>query len=232
MKQQLFFDLAGQEESGALLPSACNRAALDYLARWPEWETAGAVLYGAKSSGKTHLLNLWAKQTGAIRLTADILRGEDILIKTYTDTAPCFALDNADTILREDACAKALFHLYNMHGTVNGRFLLTATADIAGWPCPLPDLLSRLKTFAAVSLLPPDDSLLKALFVKYFSDRQTKISPEVTDYVLKRTERNCHAVQALAAALDSAALTQKRAVSIPLAREILDEGKKTIELPL
>lgn len=232
MKQQLFFDLAGTEESGALLPSDCNRAALDYLLRWPDWQTAGAVLYGPPSSGKTHLLNLWAAQTKAILLTPAILRTEELLTTTTANPAPCFALDDADRILQEDGCAKALFHLYNIHGTEKGRFLLTATSDIAGWDCPLPDLLSRLKTFAATRLLTPDDPLLKTLFVKYFSDRQTKISPEVTEYVLKRSERNCAAVQHLAAALDAAALAQKRPVSIPLAREIMDEGKKTIELPL
>jgi chromosomal replication initiation ATPase DnaA len=231
MKQQLFFDLAGTEESGALLPSDCNRTALDYLARWPDWEAAGAILYGAESSGKSHLLNLWAAQTGAVLLTPAILRKEELLTAA-PNSSRCFALDNADIVLQGADCAKALFHLYNIHNAEKGRFLLTATTDIAGWDCPLPDLLSRLKTFAAVNLLPPDDSLLKTLFVKYFSDRQTKISAEVTEYVLKRTERNCSAVQSLAAALDTAALAQKRPVSIPLAREILDEGKKTIELPL
>lgn len=232
MKQQLFFDLAGTEENGDLLSSDCNRTALDYLARWPDWDAAGTVLYGPPASGKSHLLNLWAAQTNAVLLTPDSLRDEEVLTKTYPDAAPRFALDDADTVLQEDRCATALFHLYNMHGAAKGRFLLAATTDIAGWHCPLPDLLSRLKTFAAVSLLPPDDPLLKALLVKYFSDRQTKISPEVTEYVLKRTERNCNAVRNFAAALDTAALAQKRPVSIPLAREILEEGKKTIELPL
>lgn len=231
MKQQLFLDLAGTEDRGILLPSDCNRAALAALSRWPAWDAAGIVLYGPPASGKSHLLHLWTEKTKAVLLTADILRREDILTAPAVPD-PCFALDDADRILQEDNCAKALFHLYNIHGREKGRFLLTATTDIAGWDCPLPDLLSRLKTFAAANLLPPDDTLLKALFVKYFSDRQTKISPEVTEYVLRRTERDCNAVQNLAAALDSAALAQKRPVSIPLAREIIDEGKKTIELPL
>ena len=114
MKQQLFFDLAGTEESGALLSSDCNRAALDYLARWPDWEAAGAVLYGSPSSGKSHLLNLWAAQTNAVLLTPDSLRHEDILTKSYPETVPCFALDDADTVVQEDICATALFHLDNM----------------------------------------------------------------------------------------------------------------------
>ena len=67
----------------------------------------------------------------------------------------------------------------------------------------------------------PDDALLGAVMVKLFADRQVTVTPEVVSYVLPRMERSFAALRALVVALDEAALAQARAVTVPLAREVL-----------
>lgn len=233
MKQQLLFNLQDTERRSAFLVSPCNREAADYLENWPEQNKSGAVLYGPAASGKTHLLHLWAEKQQAQILVPQQLTPDGILAEDAERlSGSCFALDDADLVLKDGECAQALFHLYNLTAGGSGIILLTASTDIGSWDCPLPDLTSRLKTFAALRLLPPDDHLLETLLVKFFSDRQAKIPAEVITYILRRTERDCAALLNLAEEIDAAALMLKRSVSVPLVREIFDNRKKNIELPL
>ena len=73
-----------------------------------------------------------------------------------------------------------------------------------------------------VKLETPDDALLAAMMIKLFADRQIAIGPELIPYLLDRIERSTEAVNQVVAALDLAALTQKRPVNRRLAAEVLD----------
>lgn len=220
MKQQLFFELQETEKYGDFLTSESNQNAVSMIDLWPNWDISGLIIYGPDSSGKTHLLHKWAKQAQAHILGAEHLSVENAIAFQEAEHLN-FAIDNADEIVKNPEHAEALFHLYNMTKNKEGYILLTATTDIAGWDCTLPDLLSRLKTFTSTAIEPPDTMLLQTLLVKYFSDRQTNISPDVISYILKRVERSCSAISDFAEELDREALAQRRPISIPLAREIL-----------
>ena len=84
---------------------------------------------------------------------------------------------------------------------------------------------SRLAALPAVEIAPPDDSLLAAVLVKQFADRQVAVAPEVIAYLAARLERSFAAAAEAARALDEAALAGARAPSIPLAREVLGLGQ-------
>ena len=73
--------------------------------------------------------------------------------------------------------------------------------------------------------MPPDDSLLAAVLVKLFSDRQLYLSEDVLNYVLPRMERSFAAARDLAEKADKLALIEKRPVSIPLMRRILTTAR-------
>jgi chromosomal replication initiation ATPase DnaA len=75
----------------------------------------------------------------------------------------------------------------------------------------------------------PDDALLEALLVKLFADRQLAVGEELLRYLLARMERSFAAARALVAALDRAALAEGRAVTIPLARRVLEGYQTTPE---
>ena len=44
---------------------ACNREALAWLARWPDWPAPALVLYGPPGCGKSHLARIWAARAAA-----------------------------------------------------------------------------------------------------------------------------------------------------------------------
>ena len=74
-----------------------------------------------------------------------------------------------------------------------------------------------------VTLNEPDDGLLAAIMVKLFADRQLSVSPEVIAYVITRIERTFDSARAIVGSLDREALSQRRPITIPLAREVLQQ---------
>ena len=84
------------------LPSSSNEDALAWLkAEWPDRRLA---LFGPAGCGKSHLLHIWAKRTGAVLLVGQALMDLDAVPQTGA-----LALDDADTVLDETL----LFHLLN-----------------------------------------------------------------------------------------------------------------------
>ena len=57
--------------------------------------------------------------------------------------------------------------------------------------------------------------------LKQFTDRQLSVDPEVLTFLMARMERTFEAARKLVAALDEAALIEKRRITVPLAREVL-----------
>jgi chromosomal replication initiation ATPase DnaA len=74
-----------------------------------------------------------------------------------------------------------------------------------------------------VEIRPPDDELLGALLIKLFHDRQLTVSKDVLVYLLARMERSFAAASAIVEALDQLGLAERRGVTVPLARTVLNE---------
>ena len=64
--------------------------------------------------------------------------------------------------------------------------------------------------------------LIEALLVKLFADRQLAVAPEVVTYLTKRVERSFETLRRLVGLLDRESLARHRAVTLPLAREIVE----------
>ena len=57
--------------------------------------------------------------------------------------------------------------------------------------------------------------------VKLFADRQIRVEAEVVSYLLQRLDRSFAAIGQAVAALDEAALAERRPITVPLARAVL-----------
>jgi len=210
------------------LVAPSNRVAVAWIDRWPDWPGPALALYGPPGCGKTHLCQVWRAASGAVEIDADRLaRAEP---PELLGAARACVLDDAEALLSgeggEGANAERLLHLFNSVVERGGQLLLAARAAPARWPCGLADLGSRLAAAPAVRLEAPDDALLEALLVKLFADRQLGVGAELLRYLLARMERSFAAARALVAALDRASLAEGRAVTVPLARRVL-EGYET-----
>lgn len=172
--------------------SKANRDAVSFLDGWSTWPLPAALLIGPAGSGKSHLAAIFARRANA-RLW-----------------------DDADRSISEEA----LFHAWNAAMDERRPLLMTARSVPADWNLMLADLKSRLAATPRVQIRSPDDAMLEAVFRKQWRDRGIDASEEVTAYVLSRIERSFEGLAKAVEALDKAAMSQQRALTIPLAREV------------
>ncbi len=219
---QLTFDLGHRPAMGMadFLLAESNQEAVAWLDRWPGWPGSALAIHGPGGCGKTHLTRVWAARSGAMLLEADALVRADLA--GLPAIRPAVVLDDADRISGA-AAEEMLLHLYNLIAESDGYLLLTGARAPARWLLSLPDLTSRLKAIPAIAVGDPDDPLLAAVLVKLFADRQLAVGEDVIAYLLPRMERSFSAARKLAAAIDEASLSQRRPVTVPLARTVLEE---------
>jgi chromosomal replication initiation ATPase DnaA len=196
------------------LVAPCNEAAVAWIDRWPGWPGPALALAGPGGCGKTHLAHVWRVRSGAAMIAGRAVTGEtDILLAGASHAV----VDDAAV-----ADPESLLHLYNHLAAHGGSLLLTAREAPARWGLRLADLDSRLRAAPVAAIGAPDDALMEAVMVKLFADRQIAVGREVIAYMLARMERSFDAARRTVAALDRMALAERRTVTVPLARRVLE----------
>ena len=210
------------------LVAPSNEVAVAWIDRWPDWPASALALYGPPGSGKTHLCQVWRQASGAIEIDVGMLRRDEP--PAYLgEASACVVEGIAGYLAQEPEVARRLLHLYNMMLERRGFLLLSDRDAPARWNCPLADLRSRLSGMQAVALGEPDDALIEVVLVKLFADRQLAVSAEVVRFLGARIERSFAAARRVVAAIDRAALAERRQITVPLARAVLQQTEASGE---
>jgi chromosomal replication initiation ATPase DnaA len=212
---QLAFDLAQRPALGAedFLISTANRSAAAAVDRWPDWPQASLLVVAPARAGKTHLGNVWRLKSGAERLEASSLNEDDIAF-----TRGALIVEDLHEGVADE---RVLFHLLNLVRERKLSMLLTSQVPAGELNVRLPDLRSRLRALPFVMIDNPDPSLLKAVLVKHFADRQLMVEPSVVHYIALHMEQSMQAAAAIVEAIDRAAMSLQRKVTKSLAAEVL-----------
>jgi chromosomal replication initiation ATPase DnaA len=215
--RQLAFVLPHEESltRDNFLEGPANATALALIDAWPEWPSRTMLLVGPEGSGKSHLAAIWAEASGARSTTAHA--------HTLANVPPALATGAlvVEDLRSQDFDERALFHLLNLAREDGASVLITARLPPSAFDIELRDLRSRLRALPAVSLLPPDDVLFRALIVKSCADRQLTVDDAVVGYLANRIERSYSAVRDTVGLLDREALRMGRPVTRAFAAEIL-----------
>lgn len=216
MTHQLALDLPCRTALGRqdFMVTACNETAVAMVDCWPDWPGKALLLHGPKASGKSHLAEVWRARAGGSLCAAE---GLDIAQVPKLVMLRALVLDNAERT-RDWA---ALLHLVNLMREEGGYLMILAERPLSSWKISLPDLLSRLTAMPSTSISEPDDRLLGAVMLKMLADRQLSAPADLVPYLVSRMERSFTAAAAVIAALDRQAMSERRGLSIALARKVL-----------
>lgn len=199
-----------------------NRDAVIWLDRWPDWPTPALVIHGPAGCGKTHLAHVFLARSGGRKLSILDMSADEP--RDLIEDIPACVIEDAERFI-EAGLEQALLHLYNALKETGGQLLLTSRRPPSRWPVHLADLRSRLNTATAVRIGPPDDTLMQAVVVKLFADRQLKVDQDVVTFMLARMERSFDAARDLVARIDAAALKERRKITVRLVRDLLKDDE-------
>lgn len=196
--------------------SDCNREALGWVERWPDWGTHALYLYGPSGCGRTHLAHIWAKQAEAEWLDASH-------IPDYLDSgrAGCVVLEDMDRWFGDTTAEEHIFHLYNHLKLQGGALLMSGDKPLTMALFKVADVASRLRSAPQIAIHTPDEALLRTLMIKLFTDRQMRIDAAVIDYALPRIERSFACVRELVTMLDTRSIAEKKPINIGMLRGLL-----------
>lgn len=219
--EQLTLNLGHRSALGRedFLIADSNRDAVSWIDLWPEWPAPALVLYGPAACGKTHLAAVWSAQTKAAAINPAELCQESA--DTLFARGPHLLIDPVDPWIGDRDAETTLFHLYNLAKEHNRTLLLTMRVPPVRLSFAIPDLASRLRAAPGVAIHAPDETLLGAVLVKMFADRQIQIGEEILSYLLLRMERSFAAARDLVEKTDQLALAEKKPVSLSLVRHVL-----------
>jgi len=224
--EQLLLDWPVNEKfaQADFLPSHSNEEAVRWIDAWPDWKRGDEsfhclIVYGPDGCGKTHLAHVWKDISNAVVLKLaqlpdlDFMSGDNFV----------FVIEDVDQCIGSFQFEENLFHLYNWVKEQGGFLLLTARKRPKLWSLTLADLSSRLLASEAVQIKAPDDNLIKAILIKQFSDRQIKLTEDVINYILPRTERSFEAVRRLVKSIDRISLIEKKKITTSVVRRVLEK---------
>jgi chromosomal replication initiation ATPase DnaA len=217
MSQEFFqFGFIEPLKDDDFIVSGSNSTAFNFITTWPNWESKTFLIYGPPACGKTHLARIWQNKSGASYITAN-----DIYSENYS-TADNYILENIES-MHDEATFLHFFNTMKEKGT--GYLLMTAPSHPQHMGIRLPDLRSRLNAIPSAGVTQPDDELLRTIFVKQFADRQLKVEMDVINYIITRMERSFEALYKMVSTLDKQALKEKKNITIPFARSILEKAE-------
>ncbi len=183
----------------------------------------------ANGSNREHFVYLWG-ETGCGRshlLTAVVAaarrEGRAAVWFDPSNAAADDALVAVDDVQRLDADGQsALFNLHNRLRAGSGALL--ASGDVAPAQLKLrADLQTRLASGLIYQVHGLDDAEKAAALRGHADARGFRLSQEVADYLLRHTGRDMPSLLALLDALDRYSLASRRAITVPLLRELLNQ---------
>lgn len=193
-----------------------NSEVLTGLAAWlgEDNRESSLFLWGETGAGKTHLL----RASEGVYFDAASDPDLSCLGENPEETCPLHAVDNVEAL--SPAGQIALFNLFNRQ-RATGRRLLTAASRPPLQLALREDLRTRLGSGLIYRLQALTDAEKIDALTAQADARGLRLPPEALDYLLIHAPRDMRSLAAIIEALDRYSLEHKRAITLPLLREVL-----------
>ena len=195
--------------------SSNNFSAYKLVESWPLWSSKWVNVYGVTGSGKTHLSKILEKKIDKVQiLKSDQINNETI---TNLNKFDCLIIDNYQNDIEE----KLLYSLLNQSKQIDSFVLINSLGAIKNLNFGLKDLKSRINSFLPVGIDLPTDDLLHVIITKSFSDRQVKLDPKVSSFIIKNVERSYDKMFDFLKDIDELSLSSGKSININLIKKYL-----------
>jgi DnaA family protein len=177
-------------------------------------------LWGPEGSGKTHLLQATAQRFQAHGGRVGSFNASDPTPWAHAEPWSLILLDDVDAYdVEQQRAAFALFVEAATHGLPLVAAGHAPPVDLA----LREDLRSRLGWGHVFALQPLGEAEVRAALRREADRRGVFLSDDVMSYLLTRFARDLKHLMAQLDRLDAFALASKRAITVPLLRQMLDE---------
>jgi DnaA-homolog protein len=210
---------AGPEQSFENFLPGANGLALAHLLGL----SAGAApvyLWGPAGSGKTHLLHALVQRLAQNGARAGWFSATDVAPWEFDERWSTIVIDACDALdADQQQAAFALFVEAATQGAV-----VVAAGRVPPIDLPLrEDLRTRLGWGHVFGMLPLTEGETRSALRREADRRGVFLSDEVMDYLLTRFERDLKHLMALLERLDQFSLANKRAITVPMLKQMLAE---------
>jgi len=180
-------------------------------------------LWGTSGSGRSHLLRATVARALGEGRPAFFLSAKEIAAFLPEDENALLAIDDVDQ-LSSDAQI-ALFNAFNRARTKAQSLLLSGPVAPKGLaPGLREDLRTRIGQSLVFEVRPLDDATRSAILYSLAARCGLRLTEEVAGFLLTHARRDPPGMAAVLDALDTASLEHKRPITLPLLRELMQQG--------
>lgn len=184
----------------------------------------GCWLWGAPSTGKTHLLQAVCEAAGDRASYVPLLMvaeaGPGILEGLASRELIC--IDDIERVVGEPQWEAALFDLCNQVFDAGAQLLVSAASPPRECAVELADLQSRLARLPVFQIQALDEDARVSALQLRSQHRGLELPDETARYLLKRSRRDMTSLYELLDKLDGEALRAKRRLTVPFVRSVLE----------
>lgn len=188
-------------------------------------------LWGDNGAGVTHLLQALCHQAQKYQQSAIYIPlhefqeqpAEQMLAGMESMNLIC--LDELESVSADSLWAEQLFHLFNRSLTSNCKLVFGAQASPAALDTPLADLRSRLSSVLLYKVTKLSDQEITQALVFRARRRGMEMPSSVAQYLVTRYSRDLSDQFRALDKLDQATLVEKRKLTIPFVKSILEDKR-------
>ena len=192
-----------------------NFSAYKLVESWPNWPGKWLNIFGAKGSGKTHLAKILEKKIKRVK----IIDSKSVQDKTIDElnNLECLIIDNFENNIDE----KLMYSILNQSKQLENYIVINSIKSIKQNKFNLNDLVSRINSFVFIGIDLPTDDLLQIIVSKSFSDKQIKLNPKISEFIIKNVDRSYDKMFKFIRDIDELSLSSGKSININLIKKIL-----------
>lgn len=223
--QQLPLDFKqNNEKTFADFIVGSNTSLLTSLQTFTQSNEMILYLWGETGSGKSHILSAFTQYCADNKKSAVVLTPQDLSQRqniSLIEMFDYFCIDNVEKITADPVLEELLFHWINEIKQHKKKIILACQFSNKSEKWQLPDLRSRLQSGRTHQIKALDRKKVIDVFIKQAQQKGIIIDNRVNQFLQNNCPMNMHYFSELLVKLDQTTLIEKKQVTIPLIKKII-----------